>query len=356
MSVELVVNAPSSADCIRIGLVNNMPDGALKATERQFLSLLDSASGRETIQVSLYALPGVPRSETAREHLDRYYCGVDDLWNRHLDGLIVTGTEPRAASLPDEPYWGALTKVIDWAEHNTHSAIWSCLAAHAAVLHGSGIERRRLNEKRFGVFECTRASSHRLTAGLDRPFPMPHSRWNDLAAGELKDCGYQILTHTTDGCVDTFVKSRRSMFVFFQGHPEYQANTLLLEYRRDIGRYLRHERDTYPSMPLGYFDQQTLDTLAALESRAQTYRSDQLLSEFPSSGTDNNSVGTWHSTARRLYWNWLAHLSTQHERQARKLPKNNRHLIEMEIPNDKKRLPHRVPTAVVLARHPVRPE
>jgi hypothetical protein len=29
---------------LRIGLINNMPDAALKATERQFLSLLESAS------------------------------------------------------------------------------------------------------------------------------------------------------------------------------------------------------------------------------------------------------------------------------------------------------------------------
>ena len=30
--------------CIKIGLINNMSDEALKATERQFVSLLDAAS------------------------------------------------------------------------------------------------------------------------------------------------------------------------------------------------------------------------------------------------------------------------------------------------------------------------
>jgi homoserine trans-succinylase len=41
------------------------------------------------------------------------------------------------------------------------------------------------------------------------------------------------------------VKQRNSLLVFFQGHLEYEAQTLLLEYRRDVGRYLRRERELY---------------------------------------------------------------------------------------------------------------
>jgi homoserine O-succinyltransferase len=51
-----------SSRCLTIGLINNMPDGALEATERQFISLLDSASDGIQIRLLLYALPGVPRS------------------------------------------------------------------------------------------------------------------------------------------------------------------------------------------------------------------------------------------------------------------------------------------------------
>ena len=66
------------------------------------------------------------------------------MWDTRLDGLIVTGTEPKSKNLDDEPYWAALPQVIDWAREHTHSTIWSCLAAHAAVLHTDGIERRPL--------------------------------------------------------------------------------------------------------------------------------------------------------------------------------------------------------------------
>src|SRR2546422_9778102 len=97
---------------------------------------------------------------------------------------------------------------------------------------------------------------------------MPHSRWNDIPEDALASCGYRVLTRSEDAWVDSFVKQRNSLFVFFQGHPEYDAVTLLLEYRRDIGRFLRRERESYPIMPYGYFDPETVEALTALRQRA----------------------------------------------------------------------------------------
>lgn len=320
MPVEIVRNSNvrcngSSSRCLHIGLINNMPDGALKATERQFLTLLDSAANGALVHVSLYALLDVPRGEFGRRHILRHYCGIRDLWNSCLDGLIVTGTEPKAPDLTDEPYWGSLTQALDWAENNTYSAIWSCLAAHAAVLHNDGIGRRRLAEKRFGVFECVRASDHPLTAGVTATFPAPHSRWNDIA-DNLLDCGYHVLTRAADGPVDIFIKQRKSLFVFFQGHPEYEANTLLLEYRRDIVSYLRGERDTYPEMPRGYFDRDSANALTALRERAPLERGEELLVDFPSAWMETKFGNPWRSMATGIYGNWLAHLREQKERRS----------------------------------------
>src|ERR1700730_2710152 len=148
----------SSAQCIHIGLISNMPDGALQATERQFVALLDSAAEGVMVRLSIYALPDVPRNEWGRNHVNRFYSTIQNLWDSQLDGLIVTGTEPRAPNLTDEPYWESLTRILEWAEHNTHSTVWSCLAAHAALLHMDGIGRRRLSEKLFGLFPLARAS------------------------------------------------------------------------------------------------------------------------------------------------------------------------------------------------------
>lgn len=299
------------ASSLRIGLINNMPDGALKATERQFLRLLETAANGAPVQLSMYALPEIPRTEWGRRYVSRSYSGIENLWDSQLDGLIVTGTDPRALNLTDEPYWGSLTKVIEWAEHNTRSTVWSCLAAHAAILHIDGIGRRRRCDKRFGVFECARVSDHQLTAGVPSTLQVPHSRWNDTPEDELRDCGYQIITQAKDGSVDAFVKQRKCLSVFFQGHLEYEANTLLLEYRRDIGRYLRCERDTYPPMPQGYFDRDTEDVLISLRDRALFTRRKELLADFPISLVEKGIANKWHPMAARVYGNWLEYLSGQ---------------------------------------------
>src|SRR5205823_1752314 len=139
---------------LTIGLVNNMPDAALQATERQFVALLGAAAGDMVVRLTPYALPDVPRTDWGHQYVRRFYAVIDDLWDTRVDGLIVTGTEPRSPNLPDEPYWGGLTRLLEWAEHNTHSAVWSCLATHAAILHLDGIGRRPLDEKRFGIFDC----------------------------------------------------------------------------------------------------------------------------------------------------------------------------------------------------------
>src|SRR5437867_5212437 len=129
----------SDPDRLEIGLVYNMPDTALRASERQFVALLGAAAQGVAVRLRLFSLTEFPRTDWARDHVNRFYSSIDDLWNCRVDGLIVTGTEPRASDLRHEPYWGSLTQVLDWAERNTASTIWSCLAAHAAVLHLDGI-------------------------------------------------------------------------------------------------------------------------------------------------------------------------------------------------------------------------
>jgi homoserine O-succinyltransferase len=306
----------SDANCIDIGLVNNMPGAALEGTERQFLALLGAAAADGiVVRVTFYALPDVPRTDAGRRHVSSFYSDINDLWDNHLDGLIVTGTEPRAPNLMDEPYWGSLTRLLDWSERHTHSAVWSCLAAHAALLHLDGIGRRALSDKRFGVFECARASDHPLAATCPARLNMPHSRWNEIEEDALRTCGYRILTRSEGAGVDAFVKQRRSLFVFFQGHPEYEADTLLLEYRRDIGRFLRRERDTYPSMPEGYFDKDTVDLLTAVRERALSDRREELLAEFPTALAARKVRSTWRSAAVCVYRNWLLYLCAQKDRQ-----------------------------------------
>jgi homoserine O-succinyltransferase len=269
---------------IHIGLVNNMPDAALEATERQFQTLLSEAAEGLPVRLSLFAIPEVPRSDQARRRICNSYANMDALWDTRLDGLIVTGAEPVASNLTGEPYWASLTRIVEWAEHNTYSSIWSCLAAHAAVLSMDGIARRPLNDKLFGIFECAKVADHPLTAGVPERLWMPHSRWNDIPEEALSACGYRVLTRSNDAGVDAFVKPGRSLFVFLQGHPEYDAGSLSLEYRRDLRRFLNGESAWRPSMPQGHFE-------------------------------DGRSM--WRPTAVRFYRNWLRFISQQKDQSLR---------------------------------------
>jgi homoserine O-succinyltransferase len=286
-----------------------MPDAAMEATVRQFAALLGTAAPRTDIHLKLFSLPGVPSSDWRRRHLNDYYLDFRELWDTALDGLIVTGTEPRAADLTTEPYWAHLAKIVDWAEENATATVWSCLAAHAAVLHLDGIRRSPLDGKCFGLFEHVRASDHWLLEGLSSPILTPHSRWNEISGADLTASGYRILSKSATAGVDMFVRERKSLFLFFQGHPEYEADTLAREYRRDVGRFLRGERDSYPDLPSRHFDPGTTNMLEAFRTRALVERREELLSAWPTAYAFSNAPGAWHAQAARIYGNWLSYIT-----------------------------------------------
>src|SRR5579864_1708342 len=295
---------------IRIALVNNMPDAALEDTELQFFDLLDAASGDVPVVVRLYSLTGVPRSDRGMRRLNSFYYGLDELWNSQVDALIMTGTEPQQPSLRQEPYWCNLANVLDWADRNTLSTVLSCLAAHAGVLHSDGIERHRLNDKRFGVFEFPTASDHMLTRSVGATIRFPHSRWNEVQPDALQSCGYTILTQSDEAGVDCFVKRKKqSLFVHFQGHPEYQAHTLFKEYRRDIKRFLRQERETYPTAPVGYFCEKATNCLTEFQHEAIANRSEEVMTDFPETFLTGSLQNGWRASAVKVYSNWLSLIS-----------------------------------------------
>jgi len=297
----------TDAACLHIGLVNNMPDSSLEATERQFRSLLCEAADGATVYLSLFAIPEIPRSDQARRRIGSSYACVSQAPDSHLDGLIVTGAEPAVPNLSDEPFWPRLARLIDWAQHGAYSSIWSCLAAHAAVLRLDGITRRRLPDKFFGVFECAKVCEHGFTAGIPERFFTPHSRWNTIPHDLLTLHGYRVLTRLQDGSADSFIKEGDSLLVFLQGHLEYDEASLLLEYRRDIRRFLRRERDAYPAIPHGYFDSHAEADWTLRRNLALAGCGEQALPDFPAIRVHR----PWRSEAVRFYRNWLRYLSEQ---------------------------------------------
>jgi homoserine O-succinyltransferase len=207
LSLDRLLQRPAPAgEALTIGLVNNMPDAALKTTERQFRELLDRAAANTPLTLRVFSFPELPRSPEGRRYIAEHHEPIENLWASDLDGLIVTGAAPVAARIEDEPCWPTLTRLVEWAERHTRSTIWSCLAAHAAVRHLDGIERRPLGAKLSGVFDCGRVADHALLALAPPNWTTPHSRYNELPETELRARGYRILSRSGAAGADIFTK------------------------------------------------------------------------------------------------------------------------------------------------------
>jgi homoserine O-succinyltransferase len=284
---------------VHVGLVNNMPDAAMRATELQFARLLKEAAGSLDVRLRLFSLGSIERGELARSRMDGFYDDAGFLQAANIDALIVTGAQPATDDLRDEPYWPELAHLIDWAEIGTISTLFSCLAAHAAVLHLDGVPRRPLPRKLSGVYQSARVEDDPLFFGMTLETAVPHSRRNDIAEADLVARGYRVLSRLSNGQADIFTREPpgHSRFVFLQGHPEYDSGTLGREYLRDMGRYLAGDAPTPPALPENYFDRATEDRLGALTSNDIADHAAIINTAMP--------LQAWRSGTVRLFANWL---------------------------------------------------
>jgi homoserine O-succinyltransferase len=303
--------APRHGEALAIGLVNNMPDAALKTSERQWRELLASAAGETSYTLRVFSFPELPRSADGLRYVAEHHEPIERLWSSELDGLIVTGAAPVAARLEEEPCWPTLARLVEWAERHTASTIWSCLAAHAAVRHIDGIERRPLGPKLSGVFAIEKVANHALLALAPRRWTAPHSRYNELPEAALRARGYRVLSRSAAAGADVFVKRCGSMFVFLQGHPEYDAGALGREYRRDVVNYVAGKSDCYPELPANYFAADVGQAMLAFREVALRERGAALFERFPAFPAMS---APWHGAAVGLFAGWIGQLDSGRSR------------------------------------------
>ena len=288
-----------------IGLVNNMGRRTMFSTERQFSNLLRSASPDLAVELKLFTLEDNTDANAPDGVRYPRYASLDAVEDAGIDALIVTGMEPRRARLQDEPNWGALTRLLDWTEFNEVPAVWSCLVAHAAVLHLSGIDRQPLPEKVSGVFQCHRTSAqHPLTTGMPEQWRSPHSRFNGLSEAALVAAGYEILSRSEEVGTDVFTRSHSPATLFLQGHPEYSPTTLLREYIRDVRRYLSGESPCYPAVPSNYLDANSEEALDELREDALGGSGD-IMASLLAIARIASPLDVDQDMGVRLYGNWL---------------------------------------------------
>jgi len=310
------VPAGTGNEVIEIAFVNNMPDQAVRATQEQFTRIIEAGAGSLPFRLKCYTLPGVPRSDETRAFLQQSYDDIGELYGRGADALIVTGTEPRAALLTGEPYWAEFTRLIDWSRSHTFASIWSCLAAHVVVQHLDGIARQKAARKFSGVYAFNTNGGDWPMRGAGPQILVPHSRHNGIARDDLERCGYTISAWSETIGADTFWRREPSYFLFLQGHPEYNADTLLREYRRDVIRFLNGERDAYPNVPDNYFSPRTLARLESLRERALAQRNSGCQDSLNEILFSEILSLRWSDHAVQLYHNWLSVVAREKRRAA----------------------------------------
>ena len=292
---------------LHIGFLNMMPDAALEATERQFIKLVGNCNRIAQFYVYPFSLPGLTRSPETQAYIDEYYFDFEGLKQQGLDALVITGANVASPDLQLEAFWQPLIEVVRWAETNVTSILCSCLATHALLKHRHNIDRQPLPAKRWGVYSHrTVQGDHPLLRGINTRFDAPHSRFNEITRAQLEAEGLTVLAESAEGGVHMAVSPDGFRVVYFQGHPEYDSNSLLKEYKREVLRFLRGELAKLPPYPEFYFSPEA----AAIADRfvnvaAGAMSRGEVTPDFLEREIEPLLDNTWGDTAKAIFNNWL---------------------------------------------------
>lgn len=254
---------------LRVLILNLMPTKI--ATETQLMRKLSNTPLQ--IQVDLLRTKSHEATHVSAGHLETFYRTFEDIENEHYDGLIITGAPVELMEFEEVDYWEELCRIMDWSSTHVHSTLHICWGAQAGLYYHYGIQKYRLPKKASGVFE------HRLlkpksplVRGFDDRFYAVHSRNTDVKIEDVEAVDDLEIVAVSDEVGLYIVKSVDSRRFFVFGHPEYDTDTLKLEYERDVKRGIN------PEIPTNY---------------------------FPDDDPSRVPLNVWRSQAQLFYTNWL---------------------------------------------------
>lgn len=254
---------------LRVLILNLMPTKI--ATETQLMRKLSNTPLQ--IQVDLLRTKSHEATHVSAGHLETFYRTFEDIENEHYDGLIITGAPVELMEFEEVDYWEELCRIMDWSSTHVHSTLHICWGAQAGLYYHYGIQKYRLPKKASGVFE------HRLlkpksplVRGFDDRFYAVHSRNTDVKIEDVEAVDDLEIVAVSDEVGLYIVKSVDSRRFFVFGHPEYDTDTLKLEYERDVKRGIN------PEIPMNY---------------------------FPDDDPTRAPLNVWRSQAQLFYTNWL---------------------------------------------------
>ena len=254
---------------LQILILNLMP--LKEETELQLLRSLSNTPLQ--VDVTFMAVESHQAKNTSANHLNKFYQTFSELKDMKFDGMIVTGAPVEQMEFEEVDYWNELTEIMDWTESHVTSTIFLCWAAQASLYHFYGLQKRKKKKKMFGLFwHKVLNRKIPLVRGFDDAFLAPHSRHTEVPIEDIRACkDITILAESEEaGLFLAMAQGGRKIFVM--GHPEYDPETLNLEYQRDINAGKKI------AIPAHY---------------------------FPNDDPTQPPLVTWRSAGQLLYNNWL---------------------------------------------------
>ncbi len=229
---------------LEIAIVNLMP--LKEVTETQLLRLLSHSPLQ--VSITLVRIGSHESKNTSPEYLAKFYKDFSEVEKHRFDGLIITGAPVETFPFEEVKYWDELGRILRWSRTHVYSSMHICWGAQAGLYYHYGIDKHPLPQKEFGVFtHRVLQPQHPLLRGFDEEFSMPHSRHTEVKREDICSVkGLHLLVDSTDAGV-CMVAREDNRQIFITGHPEYDRDTLLHEYARDVRRGLS------PVLPRNYF-------------------------------------------------------------------------------------------------------
>lgn len=254
---------------IEIAILNLMP---LK--EDTELHLLRSLSNTPLqVNVTFLHTKSHESKNTSASHLNQFYKTFDEIKNRKLDGLIITGAPVETMEYEEVNYWEELSELMEWSKNNVTSTLHVCWGAQAGLYYHYGVQKQLLDAKVSGVFEHhVMNRKTELLRGFDDIFYAPHSRYTRIDEDKVRSDDRLTVLAESDEVGMYLIIANDNKQIFVLGHPEYDRLTLDSEYRRDIAKGLDI------AVPKNY---------------------------YPDDNPDNKPMLTWRANANNLYTNWL---------------------------------------------------
>jgi homoserine O-succinyltransferase/O-acetyltransferase len=218
---------------LRIGILNIMP-----VAETYEFSLVHPL-GRSVLQIEPVWIKLHTHSYSSSDpvHLENYYVHFEDAIDHgKLDGLLLTGAPVEDLPFENVNYWGELTRILKYAHNNITSTLGICWGG-LALAKFIGIEKVQYPKKMFGVYETVNLDrNHRITGDMDDVFWCAQSRHagvpDDVLERERDKGVIHLLAHAK-GAGYTIFESTDQRFLIHLGHPEYEPERIIHEYKRD---------------------------------------------------------------------------------------------------------------------------